>query len=243
MASSGKLPLGPDVRLITSHPAGLWAVAKPAGVRSHPNTGRPDSKALLSVAYDAKAQCYRDGERAWYLLHRLDAPTSGVVLLADNPALAREIKRLFANRGVEKTYVALVQGKPRRREDIWKDRIQTEKKGRTLRSHAGSGDLALASMKSIQMSARPPVCSLLELQPKTGRTHQLRIQCAQRNIPIVGDATYGDFAFNRAFVQAGGAKRLFLHALRVRLRFNWEGKSVRFKAEEPLPRAFTQSMV
>lgn len=239
MSGSGKVPLGREVRLITSHSSGLWALAKPSGVRSHPNDDRPDPKALLTVAYDQKAQCYCDGERRWFLLHRLDAPTSGVVLLADNRELADEIKRMFADREVEKTYIALVRGKPSRREDLWRDHLQTEKRGRALRTRTGTGDLALAEMKCLHSTLRPPVCSLLELQPKTGRTHQLRIQCASRQLPIIGDGTYGDFSFNRDFVQNGGSRRLFLHAHRVRLRLSWRGQSISLKAEDPLPAEFS----
>jgi len=243
MAGSGKLPLGRDVRLLTSHPCGLWAVSKPPGVRSHPNDARPDPKALLTVAYDAQAQCYRDGERAWHLLHRLDSPTSGVVLLADNDALADHLRALFAERAVHKTYVALVHGKPRRPEEFWKDQLEKTRRGGTVRARAGrGGDLALAEMKCLRSSGRPPVCSLLELRPKTGRTHQLRLQCAQRQLPIVGDATYGDFRFNREFAQRHGTKRLFLHALGLEVRFEWEGAKVRFKPRDPLPAEFESAV-
>ncbi|MFP4282082.1 MAG: pseudouridine synthase family protein [Opitutales bacterium] len=238
MASSGKLPLGPGVRLLTSHPAGLWALEKAAGVRSHPNDDRPDPRALLTVAYDRKAQCYRAGERAWYLLHRLDAPTSGVILLADNAALAELARAAFAARAVEKTYLAVVQGKAPRREDFWKDRLQTERGRGGARTRTGGGEVALCAMKSLRLSRGQPLLSLLELSPKTGRTHQLRTQCAARQLPIVGDATYGDFRFNRDFAARTGEKRLFLHAHRVILPFEHAGRRVTFRAESPLPATF-----
>jgi len=61
--------------------------------------------------------------------------------------------------------------------------------------------------------------SLLQLEPKTGRTHQLRIQCSQRNLPIVGDRTYGDFEKNRLFAKGTGQEGMFLHAERVKVPF------------------------
>ena len=61
--------------------------------------------------------------------------------------------------------------------------------------------------------------SLLELEPTTGRTHQLRIQCSQRNLPIVGDRTYGDFEKNRLFEKSTTQQGMFLHAERVRVPF------------------------
>ena len=60
--------------------------------------------------------------------------------------------------------------------------------------------------------------ALLELQPKTGRTHQLRIQCANRGLPIVGDRTYGDFQKNKEWGKGGTAERLCLHAKTISLR-------------------------
>jgi tRNA pseudouridine65 synthase len=240
MAGTGRLPLGRDARLLTSHPCGLWAVSKPPGQRSHPNSAAADPGALLTVPYDAKAQCYREGERTWFLLHRLDAPTSGVVLLADNAPLAARLQELFAERAVEKTYLALVKGRPPRREELWKDHLRTERRQGALRSRveAGGGDLALAEVKLLASAPRPPLVSLLELRPQTGRTHQLRLQCAARQLPIVGDATYGDFRFNRAFAQTAGTKRLFLHAQRLAVSFDWEGQRVRLRAEDPVPPEF-----
>jgi 23S rRNA-/tRNA-specific pseudouridylate synthase len=54
--------------------------------------------------------------------------------------------------------------------------------------------------------------ALLQLEPATGRSHQLRVQCARRHLPIVGDATYGDFRANRDYARHSGQKRLFLHS-------------------------------
>ncbi len=233
------IPLGPDVRLLTSHPAGIRVVDKPAGIRSHPNTRKPDPKALLTVPYDAANECYIDGDRRWFLLHRLDAPTSGLLLLADNPALSQELKRLFATREIEKVYAAIVRGRPLRRSELWSDRLRTERAGAAVRARqGGGGGLAVTAMKTLRTSPGAPLRSLLELQPKSGRTHQLRIQCASRNLPIIGDATYGDFRFNREFARTVGTNRLFLHAHRLVFRLSWNGQEIRMRAESPLPVAF-----
>jgi tRNA pseudouridine65 synthase len=82
------------------------------------------------------------------------------------------------------------------------------------------------------------VVSELELKPKTGKTHQLRLQCAGRGLPMVGDGTYGDFVWNREFAKLHKHKRLFLHALEVQVRLEY--KNLEFRAIAPLPEAFSQ---
>lgn len=84
--------------------------------------------------------------------------------------------------------------------------------------------------------------SLLQLEPKTGRSHQLRVQCAKRHLPIVGDATYGDFVANRAFAKATGQKRLFLHSYETRFHYEFSGRDYEFHAKAPLPAEFVAAL-
>ena len=95
-----------------------------------------------------------------------------------------------------------------------RDRIEVIKEGGKARGKAGAGIWAEARMRVREkFQGRPGPMALLELQPKTGRTHQLRIQCANRGLPIVGDRTYGDFQRNRE----RKGERLFLHAESIAL--------------------------
>lgn len=238
------IPLRQNVIIAGHHPCGLWALDKPGGVRSHPNTNKADSKALLTVSYDREAEAYTDARSgaSWYLLNRLDAPTSGLLLVADNADLAAVVKALFAERGVEKTYFALVRGKPRGRTETWRDRLRVARGSRGARATTGGNQASLTEMRLVETAKNPPLRSLIELSPKTGRTHQLRVQCASRRLPIIGDATYGDFRFNRTFAATAGTRRLFLHAGAIRLQFEWKGQAVRFAATAKLPREFRQAL-
>jgi 23S rRNA-/tRNA-specific pseudouridylate synthase len=83
--------------------------------------------------------------------------------------------------------------------------------------------------------------ALIALEPRTGRSHQLRVQCAKRHLPIVGDATYGDFGANRAFAKATGEKRLFLHSLETRFEYVIGTKTFSFSAKAELPKEFSQA--
>ena len=235
-----KLPLHPGCRLLTSHPAGLWAVDKAEGVMSHPNRDAERPQALLNLPYDATRECFAEGDICWYLLNRLDAPTSGVILLADNEPLARAVWLAFAEHDVEKTYAALVKGIPVRPQERWQDHLQTGKGGGGVRTRVLQGrPNAFTEVEIKQTGEGPPARSLLLLRPGTGRTHQLRVQCASRRLPIVGDATYGDFAFNREARRRWGTGRLFLHSWRTRLELEFKGSRLRFASESPLPEAFS----
>jgi 23S rRNA-/tRNA-specific pseudouridylate synthase len=80
--------------------------------------------------------------------------------------------------------------------------------------------------------------ALIELVPRTGRSHQLRVQCAHRHLPIVGDATYGNFTANRALAKATGVKRLCLHSHSTRFDYEHAGRVVKFSATAPTPAEF-----
>ena len=88
----------------------------------------------------------------------------------------------------------------------------------------------------------PPPLALVQLDPQTGRSHQLRVQCARRGLPIVGDQTYGDFRRNREFAKATGCKRLFLHSLATRFNYELNRRTFTFAATTPLPNEFAAAL-
>jgi 23S rRNA-/tRNA-specific pseudouridylate synthase len=94
----------------------------------------------------------------------------------------------------------------------------------------------------VQAHRGPPPLALLQLVPKTGRSHQLRVQCARRHLPIVGDQTYGDFRRNREFARRTGWKRLFLHSLETSFEYEFGGRRCAFQAKAPLPEEFTAAL-
>ncbi|WP_309400725.1 RluA family pseudouridine synthase [Cerasicoccus maritimus] len=248
-AGNDWLPWGKGVRLLGSHPCGLLAVEKAVGVLSHPNEEKPEedrSRSLFKADYDHERECYHGfgnegSPDAVYLLHRLDSATSGVLLLAINEEVAEAIKLRFQSHDVEKTYYALVKGNGRPgMHGHWSDLLE---KGR--RSHhgpvfasAGGATQARTNYKWERGDNYRFGLSLMQLLPVTGRTHQLRFQCAKHGFPIVGDRGYGDFRFNRKIKSATHQRRLFLHASKVEVRFTLRGDIIKFTAESPLPPEF-----
>jgi 23S rRNA-/tRNA-specific pseudouridylate synthase len=239
------LPLHDGVELVARGPGGLLAFDKPAGVLSHPNMKSEQPRALLTCDYSIEGEFFRwvdadGGARVFWLLNRLDSHTSGVILgVLDNTELARRIRALFREKHIRKVYHALVFGKPSHPTAVWRDRLAIEKRGGQVRTKAGEGIPSESEVRVLrQRRDAEPSVALIELTPRTGRSHQLRVQCAHRRLPIVGDATYGDFGANRVLAKASGVKRLCLHSHETRFDYEHEGRVVKFVATAPTPAEF-----
>ena len=237
------LPIHESCRLLKTHASGLMALEKAAGIMSHPNRAEDRKYSLLDAAYDYETESYSDGGRKWYLVNRLDAPTSGVILMADNPECAAKVREAFFRHSVSKQYVALVKGVPPRGLDTWRDCLKVVRQRGSLRTVVKLGRAnAVCEMKVLENGAGPPARALVSLNPLTGKTHQLRVQCAHRHLPIIGDATYGDYGFNREFKRRKQVNRLFLHSWKTRLQLVIAGAEVDFQAESPVPEVFAVAL-
>jgi tRNA pseudouridine65 synthase len=244
-----QLPLGNGVTLLAHDANGLAALNKPEGVLSHPNMETEVPRALLTVPYALKGECFNwtpadipgAAPRRLYLLNRLDSATSGVILVTANQALAACMRELFLHKHITKRYQAVVFGKPSEPAQVWRDRLDVRKRGAKIRVGTGGDKVSESRMKVVRQrrDAVPPL-ALIQLEPLTGRSHQLRVQCADRRLPIVGDLTYGDFAANRDLARVTGLKRLFLHSCETVFDYEWGGKKFHFEATAPLPPDFQQ---
>jgi len=239
------IPLGRGVTVVQSHTSGLFAFNKPVSVRAHPNSAKADERALLNCNYNQDLQFYHwvlpnGSEEKLYLLNRLDSPTSGLIIGALSLDLAKKVKKCFANNEVKKKYLAIVFSGHDLRRETWRDQLKVVKENNRLRTRTDSsqGEHALTHVRRIHLSTGRFKCALMELQPVTGRTHQLRVQCAKRKLPIVGDSTYGDFKLNRELRKVTGSKRLFLHASHICIPLNDAEQREYFEAESPTPADF-----
>ncbi len=151
------------------------------------------------------------------LVHRLDRDTSGVLLLARSPAAAAKLAAAFRGRDAEKTYWAVVVGRPvpaEGRIDLPLARQAGPRGERTAPAEAGEEGAARAITDFRTLDAAQRRAAWLELRPLTGRTHQLRVHCAQGlGTPILGDGKYGGAA---AHIE-GLPPLLHLHARALRL--------------------------
>ncbi len=246
------IPFGRGVRVVETHACGLIAVEKPDGILSHPNPGEVAEKGtvLISGNYSLEEEAFhvRDGQggiRRVYLLNRLDSPTSGVLLLCLDEALAAIVRKMFSRSQVSKKYMALIRGRGLRSpRGTWQDQLLKSKgPGGGVRSETGAGAPAVTVYQWLRASTGSLPLSLIQLEPRTGRTHQLRVQTSTHGHPILGDRTYGDFDFNKTVGSARGFKRLFLHAESTHLSFDWQGEKIDFKASAPMPKEFEEALV
>lgn len=152
------------------------------------------------------------------LVHRLDKDTSGVMVLARHAGAAAELQRAFANKKVRKTYLALVVGTPKPLSGEIESNLDKLSRGEGSREQVmsveESGKRAVTRYKTLEHLARK--IALVELEPITGRTHQLRVHMAEMDCPILGDGKYGG---RDAHVTGGVtlSARLHLQAWRLHL--------------------------
>jgi 23S rRNA pseudouridine955/2504/2580 synthase len=207
----------------------LLAIAKPAGVAVHGGSG-------VSSGVIEQLRSARPAARFLELVHRLDKETSGVLLLAKKRSALTALQEQFRARGTGKTYQALVFG-------AWPDKLKvidlplhkgTDGAGeRHVRVVAADHDDGRRSITLVQVAQRLAALTLLDVNLKTGRTHQIRVHLASSGHPIVGDPKYGDFARNKAFAKQHAFARMFLHARR--LSFDHPGSGERLTLEAGLP--------
>ncbi len=187
------------------------ALDKPAGLAVQGGTKTPHH-------LDAMLEALRFGSNQRpRLVHRLDKDTSGVILIARDGPAAAKLTAAFRARTARKIYWAVVAGVPRPAKGMV-DRALAKQPGRrgekvTTQSQ-GKGKRAVTLYRTIDVAARQ--AAWLALEPRTGRTHQLRVHCAEMGTPILGDGKYGG---SRAFPESGeGApKLLHLHARAISL--------------------------
>src|SRR3954470_20676619 len=156
------------------------------------------------------------------LVHRLDRDTTGVLLLARTAGTAGKLAALFRGRDVEKTYWAVVAGRPvpvEGRIDMPLKKVGGNRGERMAPADRNDPDAqrAITDYRTLDHAARK--LAWLELQPLTGRTHQLRVHCVALAVPILGDVKYARPDQNNAFsaIVAGLSGELHLHARALRL--------------------------
>jgi len=205
----------------------LIIVNKPAGMVVHPAAGHATGTLVHAVlGYDPDMEGIGGEERPG-LVHRLDKETSGLIVLAKNERAHRWLQDQFRLRTVEKTYLALVDGKPptptgRVEASIGRD--PSHRKKMAIITATGKGRDSVSEYKTLE-SFRDH--TLLEFHPFTGRTHQIRLHCQFLGCPIVGDSIYGKKHITAEI------SRHFLHAARLKIILPNETTPRVFEAELP----------
>jgi 23S rRNA pseudouridine1911/1915/1917 synthase len=217
----------------------IIVVNKPPGLVVHPAAGVHSGTLANALAFHFQ-QLSNAGSIRPGIVHRLDKDTSGLLVVAKNESDHENLADQFRAREVFKSYVALVYGVVKQQNGSIEQPIARDPRNRTRMAIVAGGRGAL-SLFNIRRSY--PAFTLLDVELKTGRTHQIRVHLASLKHPVVGDELYGSGRENnvqdvqlRARIRK--LNRHFLHAEQLGFRHPQTGEQMRFVA--PLPAELTQ---
>jgi len=206
----------------------MLVIDKPAGLVVHPiNPEQDDTLVNGLIARYPEIKKVGDDALRPGIVHRLDKDTSGLMVVAKNNSAFECLKKQFQQRKVEKKYLALVMGKVKDKKGIITKAISLSKKDHRKRS-ALLDDKAKKAWTEYQVLKSFKDYTLLEVKPKTGRTHQIRVHLASIGHPIAGDKQY---KFKRQ-PWPENLNRQFLHATYLKFQLP-DGKMMEFKSELP----------
>jgi 23S rRNA pseudouridine1911/1915/1917 synthase len=205
----------------------IVVVDKPPGVAAHPTPGWAGPTVLQGLLAAGHTIATSGAAERQGIVHRLDAGTTGLMVVAKSEHAYSALKRAFREREVDKTYHALVQGHP--------DPLRGTIDAPIARHPSGDGRFAVVA------GGRPAVthyetleafraASLAEIRLETGRTHQIRVHMAAIRHPCVGDRLYGADPVLTARL---GLSRQWLHAVRLSFAHPATGQRVEFSSEYP----------
>jgi 23S rRNA pseudouridine1911/1915/1917 synthase len=212
--------------------ADLVVVNKPAGMVVHIGAGVKSGTLVNALLHHIRSLSTAGGELRPGIVHRLDKMTSGLVIVAKNDFAHQALAAQFKGRDVQKTYTVLVHGRVARdageiAAPIGRDPV------RRVRMKVG-GIRAREALTRYRVLRRFPQFTLLEAEPRTGRTHQIRVHFSSLGHPVVGDTLYG--APGRLKIAGREERTLtrnFLHASAVEFRHPRTGALVSLRAALP----------
>jgi 23S rRNA pseudouridine1911/1915/1917 synthase len=213
----------------------LIVVNKPAGMVVHPAAGAASGTLANALAFHFQKLSMAGGEKRPGIVHRLDKDTSGLMVVAKTETAHENLSDQFRDREVFKSYMALVHGQLDKDTGEIDQPIARDPRHRTRMAVVRTGRSALTLYRVRQHFGR---FNLLDIELKTGRTHQIRVHMAWLKHPIVGDETYGsgrDKTIVDPKIRGQVAKlgRQFLHAEKLGFRHPRTNERLDFSAELP----------
>ena len=220
----GPVPEGPaiPVRFEDEH---LLIVAKPAGLVTHPTVGRRTGTLVNRLLFMGIPLSSVGGPLRPGIVHRLDAGTSGLMIVAKTDEAHVALVAMFRRHAVERRYLALVRG------TVAHDAFTVDAPlGRRAARVIVDATKGRSAETRFEVRERLEKATLLEAAPQTGRTHQIRVHLAAIGHPILGDRAYGGVGEDSRRL---GLSRPFLHSWRIAFDHPLTGE--RIEREEPLP--------
>jgi 23S rRNA pseudouridine1911/1915/1917 synthase len=226
-ADVGAKPLEPeagdlDIRFQDDR---LAVLSKPAGLVVHPTAARRTGTLVNRLLAAGVPLAPAGGPERPGIVHRLDAGTSGLMVVAKDDETYLALQAMFRAHSVERVYLALVRGR------VLHERFRVDAPLARNRARIQVESMAgKVAVTEVAVRERLPRSTLLEARPRTGRTHQIRVHLAAAGFPVLGDGKYGGGGDDAARL---GLTRPFLHSWRMEFEHPLSGERVDF--EEPLP--------
>ena len=241
--------------------ADLAVVNKPAGMMVHAGSGQSDDARSRGTLVNALLHRFKTlsstgGELRPGIVHRLDKSTSGLVAVAKNDRAHAALGAMFAERRIQKTYIALVEGAVAREKGTINAAVSRDRVRRTrMTTRPGANGRSAVTHYEVmrRLATRFGKFTLLRVRIETGRTHQIRVHMASIGHPVVGDTLYGgaaqlrdqqaaEVALSRAAKKNADLETLrlgrnFLHAAKLEFAHPLTGKQLQLEA--PLPEELT----
>ena len=234
---------GPDITAeeidlnIVYEDKSILVISKEAGMLTHPAPGNEKHTLVNALMYHCKNLSELSGKERAGIVHRLDKDTSGLLVAAKDENVHHRLSEMFAERKVKKIYIALAEG--RFKEDrgeiklpIGRSRIDRKKMSVAI----DNGRNAVTAFEVIEEFRH---AALLNIYPRTGRTHQIRVHLNYIGHPIIADQVYGT-RFSSKIAKMIGLERQFLHAAKLEFTHPITEKLMEF--EDPIPQDLSESL-
>ncbi|WP_430810276.1 MULTISPECIES: RluA family pseudouridine synthase [unclassified Carboxylicivirga] len=206
----------------------LVAVNKPVDLPVHKNDFMPADADYLTKLVGQLT------DRPVFPVHRLDAKTSGLIVLAFSREVAAALAKQFEQRKVDKSYMLLCKGVPG--EGVFTNEVLIKKKKKRQAARTAYKTITTIETGISYKQEENVAISLVKAMPETGRWHQLRQHFAFNRTDILGDTQHGDWTLNKIMTELSGVKRLLLHA--ESLTFQHPESKEKISLAAPLPEAF-----
>ena len=211
----------------------IAVVDKPAGMTVHPGAGVKSGTLVNALLYKCKDLSGIGGKIRPGIVHRLDKDTSGVMVVAKNDQAHNSLVEQFKTREVKKRYIAVVEGDVKGESGEIDSVIGRHPTNRIkMSSQTKSGRESVTKWKTLE---RYGPATLVEAEPKTGRTHQIRVHFSESGYPILADKVYGTKKIKNDVLKRASKLmgRQALHAAELGFKHPLTGKFLKFKS--PLP--------
>ena len=211
----------------------ILVISKDAGMLTHPAPGNENHTLVNALMYHCKNLSKLSGEERAGIVHRLDKDTSGLLITAKDENVHHRLSEMFAERKVKKTYIALAEG--RFKEDTGKIKLPIGRSRIDRKKMSVTIDNGREAVTAFEVAEEFRQATLLNVYPRTGRTHQIRVHLNYIGHPIIADQVYG-----AKIAKKIGLERQFLHASKLEFIHPVTKKLMEF--EDPIPQDLSESL-